>query len=469
MAKPRLVSLFTGAGGLDLGLEDAGFETIFANEIEGPACESLRSNRTLRRLSLPDFDVWFDSHVMSQRCNAKISEVERIRLRTRLLAAIRTNEHYLSDTVIVQRDIRDLTSQEIMTSAGVNPGELDLVAGGPPCQPFSRAGKREMVESTDGQLFLDFVRIVNDLKPRWFLFENVKGLVVQKADVARLTCPACNGSKISRFAERDLLKEATLHSSFCNSCDSQEDHIVSWDKVRGGSLDVIMNEFASIGYSCQHTVLNAADFGAAQSRERLILIGSRDGEPIKWPEPTHESVSQKSKSSPTLFDKIGRKPSYVSVREALYTEGHWRYGELPAKSAVIWVKNVVRPHDEPVTFSLDGLAPTIGAHQAAKLAIAPTGVPEAQLKRQQWHTLGKRQGDTPPVFVEHEYFTDEELLLLQTFPRSWYLHGTRMERAFQIGNAVPPVLAHAVGKAIMNALNVELPRGERRTMVNEMD
>src|SRR3546814_6744799 len=88
--------------------------------------------------------------------------------------------------------------------------------------------------------------------------------------------------------------------------------------------------------------------------------------------------------------------------------------------------NVVRPHDEPVTWSLDRVAPTVGAHQAAKFAIAPRGVPEEQLYRQQWHVLGRRQGDTPPVFVEHEYLSDENLLNLQTFPRSWYLHGIRM-------------------------------------------
>jgi DNA (cytosine-5)-methyltransferase 1 len=83
------------------------------------------------------------------------------------------------------------------------------------------------------------------------------------------------------------------------------------------------------------------------------------------------------------------------------------------------------------------------------LSIAPFGVPEEQLARQQWHVKGKRQGDFPPVAVEHEYLTDEELLRLQTFPPQWYLYGTRMERARQIGNAVPLVLAHAVGCALL--------------------
>src|SRR5437763_2883658 len=100
---------------------------------------------------------------------------------------------------------------------------------------------------------------------------------------------------------------------------------------------------------------------------------------------------------------------------------------LDKAKAVLWVKNVVRPHDEPVTWSLDRPSPTIGAHQSAKLAIAPDGVPEEQLLRQQWHILGKRQRDLPPVPVTHEYLSDVELLKLQSFPEYWYLFGTRMQ------------------------------------------
>src|SRR3546814_9479697 len=68
---------------------------------------------------------------------------------------------------------------------------------------------------------------------------------------------------------------------------------------------------------------------------------------------------------------------------------------------------------------------------------------------------------TPPVFVEHEYLSDENLLNLQTFPRSWYLHGTRMERAFQIGNAVPPILARAIGEALITAMGINVEVEEK--------
>jgi DNA (cytosine-5)-methyltransferase 1 len=449
--KPTLVSLFTGAGGLDLGLEQAGFETVFANEIEPYACESLRANRVLRSLDPDSFEGWFNTQIAEQRCYKNVPLIEITRLRQRLFSAFNEGISYLDHAHIVERDIRALPASEILESIAAKPGEIDLLAGGPPCQPFSRAGKRELIESDTGQLFLEFVRLVDGLRPRWFLFENVKGLILHKADVASIICPQCNRVEIVSFSLRNSLKEADSVTAECQSCGFNGQHIVDWDKRRAGSLDIIQSEFERIGYRCQSIVLNAASFGAPQHRERLFIVGSRDGERLEWPSATYSEPDEKR--IPSLFDKLelGRKP-WQTMNDALYQNGHWRYGNLDPKKAVLWVKNVVRPHDEPVTWSLDRPAPTIGAHQAAKLAIAPLGVPEKQLYRQQWHVLGRRQGDTPPVAVEHEYFNDEELLALQTFPTSWYLYGTRMQRAFQIGNAVPPILAKVVGEAILKAM-----------------
>lgn len=452
MNKPTLVSLFSGAGGLDLGLEQAGFHTVFANEIEPYACESLRSNQVLRSLKRGEFENWFQKHVLSQRCHKNISESELIVLRRRLLSALIDDEKYLDGAVIEERDIKALSAEDILSSIKMKPGKIDLVAGGPPCQPFSRAGKRELVDCDTGQLFMEFVKVVNGIKPRWFIFENVKGLVIHKADVASLLCPKCGTKSVSDFNMRDSLKNASHYRYQCQSCKYNGSHAVVWDKRRSGSLDIIEHEFKRIGYTCDSHVLNAADYGAPQLRERLFIIGSRDGEKITWPAPSHagrESLLNKPRS---LFDTAPPPQLWRTVNDALYKAGHWQYGKLDARRAVLWVKNVVRPHDEPVTWTLDRPAPTIGAHQSAKLAIAPAGVPEKQLLRQQWHVLGQRQGDTAPVPVKHEYLTDEELLKLQTFPTSWYLHGTRMQRAFQIGNAVPPILARAVGNSLMQAM-----------------
>lgn len=332
--------------------------------------------------------------------------------------------------------------------AHVQVGELALIAGGPPCQPFSRSGKRQTFEVSDGQLFLEFARVVRDLQPRWFLFENVKGLILNKTAVVKQVCETCGKTYLPSFSGRNDILQHEQATSTC-SCGAENASPVV-ENIRGGSLNVILNEFERIGYHCNWKILNAADFGAPQTRERLIVVGSRDNEEFLWPEPTHTAQSSEKSSQQPLFSRPD-KLDWVTMREAVWRAGHTQFGSLDSE-AVLWVKNVVRPHDEPVTWSLDRPSPTVGAHQAAKLALAPEGVPEKQLMRQQWHVLGKRQGDTPPVPVTHALLSDRELLKLQTFPESWYLYGTRMQRAFQIGNAVPPVLSKALGRALMYSM-----------------
>lgn len=456
------VSLFSGAGGLDIGLEQAGFTTLFANEIEKYACESLRQNKILNAVSSNEFDVWFDRTVASQRCYSKSRTADMGLLKERLKAGVRLNFRHLANATVSENDVRNITSDEILSITGTRKGEIDLIAGGPPCQPFSRAGKREMVECEKGQLFTEFVRLVDGIRPRWFLFENVKGLILHNAEIAKGKCAACGNEEILEFQSREQLRDCETTKRKCETCEILDEQSIIWQNKRGGSLDIIRAEFERLGYRCYDKVLNAADFGAPQSRERIFIVGSRDNEPFHWPKATH--CNPKLLYSPVrdLFERLDGQLPWTTARQALFQQGHWRYGNLDNEKAVLWVKNVVRPHDEPVTWSLDRIAPTVGAHQSAKLAIAPYGVPEDQLFRQQWHVLGRRQGDTAPVFVEHEYLTDTELLALQTFPPSWYLHGTRMERAFQIGNAVPPILAKAVGEAIAAACGLaNINNGEK--------
>jgi DNA (cytosine-5)-methyltransferase 1 len=357
----------------------------------------------------------------------------------------------MKDAVIVEDDIRRLSSEMLLSLAESAAGEIFLVAGGPPCQPFSRAGKRQSVEAEDGRLFLEFVRVVEDVRPRWFLFENVKGLILTKTDVVSGSCKHCYLNWTVSFEERLSHLGGLPLSSSCPKCQSVEVEMTT-NRVAGGTLDIILGEFEALGYECHSTILNAADFGTPQLRERLIIVGSRDHERFQWPYPTHQNA--RARKAPTLFESA-ITPEWRGIGDALWSNGHPAYGQLDRDKAVLWVKNVVRPHDEPVTWPLNRPSPTIGAHQAAKLALAPFGVPAEQLARQQWHTLGRRQRDLPKVFVEHRYLSDDELLKLQTFPESWYLFGTRMQRAAQIGNAVPVVLAAALGGAILAACSTD--------------
>ncbi|MFM5889327.1 MAG: DNA cytosine methyltransferase, partial [Dolichospermum sp.] len=131
------ISLFTGAYGLDLGLEQAGFHTVTVVEKDRDAVKTIALNRP-----------------------------------------------FLQESAI-SREIQNVTSQQLLEEGrrvlnlgrALQPGEVDLVTGGPPCQPFSTAGKRGSVMDPRGSLFMDFIRIVKEVQPRFFLMENVKGLL----------------------------------------------------------------------------------------------------------------------------------------------------------------------------------------------------------------------------------------------------------------------------------------------------
>jgi DNA (cytosine-5)-methyltransferase 1 len=443
--KWNLISLFAGAGGLDLGLEMAGMTTCVANEIETHICETLRQNQAIAQMSNAELDA-FIAISLQQRCYKNLSPTEQTQLFARIKK--RPKATFLTKAEIIEGDIRNISSRTFREA--MHGGKLFCIAGGPPCQPFSKAGKQKSLDcSKNGDLFFEFVRLVHDLKPTWFVFENVKGLTFTRTDVLYSVCSTCRSLNIAPFPIRQNFKAEEIASIPCEVCGSEKTH---WqiNNEPGGSLKIILNEFQKVGYTCTTAVLNAADFGAPQIRERLFIVGNINGKQLHWPSPTHTRSEAMERHQIELFDQENLiiKP-WVGIYDALWRDGHPKYGDLNKSTAELWVKNVVRPHDEPVTWGLERPAPTIGAHQGAKLALAPFGVPEAQLFRQQWHTEGRRQGDTPPVLVEHSYLTDEELLTLQTFPAWWYLHGTRMERAFQIGNAVPPILAKAIGEAIL--------------------
>lgn len=444
MQRPIAISLFSGAGGLDIGLEDAGFDVRCAVENNAYACATLRANKQLPQYTNILFDNWFQTVALETYGHWEPERVRRVKERVQRGIG---HHSYLRQCSIIEGDIKKVSSDTILESARAKRGEVDLVVGGPPCQSFSRAGKRESVHDERGQLFMEFVRVVRDVRPRWLLFENVKGLILSKPTIWKVACNSCGHEALPPFDSERATPLATDAAPICDICGSLKTRwLVERNKQRG-ALELIVAEFERVGYKCQPYVLNVADYGAAQHRERLFIIGSRDGETFYPPVPTH--VSADTKIQRKYYSDLSE---HKTVWETLFSHPNLDHPwPLDPKKAVLWVKNVVRPHDEPVTWTLLRPSPTIGAHQSAKLAIAPCGVPDEQLARQQWHVLGRRQGDTEPVPVEHTYLSDADLLRLQTFPDFWFVAGTRMERAFQIGNAVPPLLAQEVGLGILGA------------------
>lgn len=142
-APPSVVSVFSGGGGLDLGLESAGFRTLVAVEIEKWACATLRANQRKQ---------------------------------------LGSGREFLAAAHILERDVRTVPGQEILQLAGLEAGELDVLCGGPPCVTFSVAGRREGLANETGMLFESYARLLRVLRPTAFIFENVKGLMSAAAD-----------------------------------------------------------------------------------------------------------------------------------------------------------------------------------------------------------------------------------------------------------------------------------------------
>ncbi len=185
------ISFFSGAGGMDLGFSNAGFDVRLAIELDPSCCDTLRRN--------------------------------------------------LPDTRVVQADINDLTAGQICELAEVKEGEIDCIFGGPPCQSFSLAGRREGTNDERGQLVFRFIELVRALRPKSFVLENVKGMVNWQ-----------NGVVLSEIEE---MLEAPLDDG---------DY-----------------------FAVQHKVLNAAEFGVPQNRERVFVVGTRARRPFIFPKSTH--------------------------------------------------------------------------------------------------------------------------------------------------------------------------------------
>ena len=329
----------------------------------------------------------------------------------------KTLEHNFKGTPIICDSIKKHDAKSLLKQAEQSEkllGRIDLVAGGPPCQGFSTAGMKNANDPRN-TLIWDFIRVVKGFQPEFFIMENVTGL-------------------------------ATLHD--------------------GKIFDAVMNEYVNLRYSISHAIIYAADFGVPQMRKRLIIMGSRTGRAPIIPDPTHREPGAQD-----LFS--AGKPLYITCGDAIGDLPPIQSGETASKYSRI-PKTVFQKLMRKGATSLHN-------HQASKHSeetaayyglIPPGGTPldiPAHLRNkkqgiQRWPLNGlSRTITTEPTDFLHPTLnrtpTVRETARIQTFPDRYVFLGQRTtgnkmrrlgycSQTQQVGNAVPPLLAKALGESI---------------------
>jgi len=335
---PLVVSLFTGAGGLDLGLELAGFRVAAAVEVDTVRAETVSAN-------MPHI------HILNQ-------------------------------------DVRSLSTKEILDAAGLLPGEVALVAAGPPCQPFSKAaqwvrGDRANLDPR-AQLVIEFARVVKEIRPVAFLMENVPGLA----------------GKHGRGLFEAFLKEV-----------SEE-------------------------YQVKHRILDAVSYGVPQKRRRLFVLGFRKdlGTQPAFPNPTHGPNT--GRPYVTAGEAIGDLDDGV-VREDEVPNGKWGHllSKIPPGMNYIWL---TEKHSERPVFRYRS------RYWSFLLKLHPD--------KPSWTIPANPGPYTGPFHWRSRRLRINEVKRLQTFPDNWLLAGSPREQWRQLGDAVPPLLAQRIGEEILKRI-----------------
>lgn len=349
------ISIFSGAGGLDIGLELAGWDCLYATDLDPCAVDTLKANAGRRLRGLP----------------------------------------VLANSLIEQHDIRHLSGSSILQRIGRRPGDVELLAGGPPCQSWSSAGHQLGFDDPRGRLFQEYLRVATELDVRWLLFENVRGLVTARGPDGR----------------------------------------------PGSALAEIRSALLAAGWQTRVELLNAADFGVPQRRVRVLLVGYRGGDEPPAPAPTHsETGGDGLRPWLTLGGCLGR------LRPPTGDELVRPAGKLALELANIPPGSGVKSPGKRETTRPGGhWGYKQGAFVADPLRPARTVTANGQ---QDWirdAALGLRR------------LSPRECAAIQTFPADWAFCGKRADQYRLIGNAVPPLLAKRIGEALLDHAQTEKP------------
>lgn len=312
-------------------------------------------------------------------------------------------------------DIKNFNFKKVSSDLNVRSGEIDIIVGGPPCQAYSTVGKR-LVDDPRGKLFREYYRILKEFNPKMFLFENVKGLLSMK--------------KGELFAE-------------------------------------ITSLFQTLGYKVSFKLLNAADYGAPQIRERVIIIGSKLKNDFNYPAPTHCSPEKEQE----LFHR-SLKP-YITLEEAISDLPFIRSGEesieytsdpknefqrIMRVNAPEKLMDHNAPHNNENLVKIMELLPDGGTPEDLPEELRPSSGFKNTYCRLWWNrpsTTITRNLSTPSSSRcihprAPRPLTTREGARIQCFPDSYQFFGSRGDKNLQIGNAVPTVLSDALATSILD-------------------
>jgi DNA (cytosine-5)-methyltransferase 1 len=341
-ARPVCVSLFSGCGGLDLGVEAAGFRVAVATDADATCSESYR-------LNFPDVPY------------------------------------------IVGR-IGKVSTEALLKAAGVAVGEVDLLVGGPPCPAFSKSRfyrtekPRALEDPVAAETIGGYLRVLQELRPRAFLLENVRGLAYG---------------------------------------------------VHREALDHILQTARRLGYDVSWQIVNAADFGVPQIRERCIVTGSLTG-PVAPPPPTH-AKSPPSGSALIPWVTAGEVLRDIDTEDNASDEGHFAGGAYNSLLAGI------PPGENYLFYTMERGHPSPifkwrSRYWSFLLKLSPD-LPS-------WTIQARRSNNMGPLHWRNRMLRISEVKRLQTFRDEFQLAGNVEKQWRQVGNAVPPLLAMRFGEAI---------------------
>lgn len=351
MKKPKVIDLFAGVGGLSLGFENCGFDVVLANEYDESIAAAYKANHEGTRMI-----------------------------------------------------VGDITSLDLEKTFGPYQGQIDVVIGGPPCQGFSQKGQRKTIHDERNFLFKYYVRVVELVKPRYFVMENVPNLLT---------------------AEKGYFRKE------------------------------IEELFNSMGYQLKMGILNASDYGVPQNRRRAVIIGKQGGAAPGLPKPRNITV--------TIWDAISDL-AYLSSGEG---EEEQEYRGKPRSEYQKKLRggsgtlrnHVATRHSRLALERLAMIPPNAGKEVLPEehLTRSIYSGTWTRMRKDEISVTITTRFDTPSSGKFTHPFLDRAITVreaarIQSFPDSFRFVGSKGSQMKQVGNAVPPLLAGAIAEVVMNDL-----------------